>query len=468
MHLQGGVRLPVVVRRDVLASRAGECVVLGGPVRHRQVVDPEDDLRQLPLRRAAASWSRDGGEVVDVAAAAPRAILALRRHAIGYVSQFLRAMPRVAALDIVAEPLRRGRRRARRGRARRAAATARPAQHARAAVAAAAGDLLRRRAAARQHRARLPRPSMPLLLLDEPTASLDADNRAAVVELIAEKKRARRRHRRHLPRRRRARRGRRPPSIDVTRFAAGGLTDGQTSRSSSPMPDWCSPTAVIERGWLAVDDGMIAEFGEGAPPERGRGPRRRPRDARPGRAAHRPSRSALHAAAEGALGPGGGGGVLRRAARDRRHHHGAQFAARLARGRRRGRRRRGRRCSPRRSPRRAARTCCATEPLPAPALRGADAAASSSEARALIDRARRAARLADGPHARPAPVPRRAEAARLLSRQDRPARPMPSSTSCSTSGASMRAATPPANYRALVGARPRPRHSAREPRRHDA
>jgi alpha-D-ribose 1-methylphosphonate 5-triphosphate synthase subunit PhnL len=32
-------------------------------------------------------------------------------------------------------------------------------------------------------------PDMPLLLLDEPTASLDADNRAAVVALIAEKKR---------------------------------------------------------------------------------------------------------------------------------------------------------------------------------------------------------------------------------------------------------------------------------------
>ena len=35
---------------------------------------------------------------------------------------------------------------------------------------------------------------LPILLLDEPTASLDAANRAVVVELIDEKKRAGRRH----------------------------------------------------------------------------------------------------------------------------------------------------------------------------------------------------------------------------------------------------------------------------------
>ena len=46
-----------------------------------------------------------GGDAIDVATAEPRQILALRRTALGYVSQFLRAVPRVAAIDVVAEPL---------------------------------------------------------------------------------------------------------------------------------------------------------------------------------------------------------------------------------------------------------------------------------------------------------------------------------------------------------------------------
>ena len=148
------------------------------------------------LKMIFGNYRCDGGrillrrddEAIDIATAAPRAIIALRRHAIGYVSQFLRAVPRVAALDIVAEPLSLG------------------------GVAARGGALARRRDAARrlnipdrlwplppatfsggeQQRVNIARgflPDMPLLLLDEPTASLDADNRAVVVELIAEKKR---------------------------------------------------------------------------------------------------------------------------------------------------------------------------------------------------------------------------------------------------------------------------------------
>ena len=40
-----------------------------------------------------------------VVTAAPRDILALRRGTLGYVSQFLRVVPRVSTLDVVAEPL---------------------------------------------------------------------------------------------------------------------------------------------------------------------------------------------------------------------------------------------------------------------------------------------------------------------------------------------------------------------------
>jgi ABC-type sugar transport system ATPase subunit len=45
------------------------------------------------------------GEYVDLATADPRTVIAIRRDTIGYVSQFLRVVPRVSALDVAAEPL---------------------------------------------------------------------------------------------------------------------------------------------------------------------------------------------------------------------------------------------------------------------------------------------------------------------------------------------------------------------------
>jgi alpha-D-ribose 1-methylphosphonate 5-triphosphate synthase subunit PhnL len=131
---------------------------------------------------------RQGEVETDMAIAAPRRILALRRTTIGYVSQFLRVMPRVAALDIVA------------GAAREQGA---PADEARTRAAA----MLRRLnvperlwrlppatfSGGEQQRVNIARGLVarhPILLLDEPTASLDAANRAAVVGLIAEKKAA--------------------------------------------------------------------------------------------------------------------------------------------------------------------------------------------------------------------------------------------------------------------------------------
>jgi alpha-D-ribose 1-methylphosphonate 5-triphosphate synthase subunit PhnL len=124
---------------------------------------------------------------VDVAGAEPRQILRLRTRALGYVTQFLRAVPRVPTLDVVAEPLVMAG--AQRDNARRRAA-----------------DLLRRLniperlwplppatfSGGEQQRVNIARgfvSDLPLLLLDEPTAALDAGNRAVVVDLVAEKKR---------------------------------------------------------------------------------------------------------------------------------------------------------------------------------------------------------------------------------------------------------------------------------------
>ena len=130
---------------------------------------------------------RHQGAVVDLATAEPRQVLNVRRATIGYVSQFLRAVPRVATLDVVAEPL-------------MVSGMPRPEARAR------AGALLRRLniperlwrlppatfSGGEQQRVNIARgfiSDLPILLLDEPTASLDAANRAVVVELVAEKKR---------------------------------------------------------------------------------------------------------------------------------------------------------------------------------------------------------------------------------------------------------------------------------------
>jgi alpha-D-ribose 1-methylphosphonate 5-triphosphate synthase subunit PhnL len=184
MHLRGGLTIPVVegVRFQV---EAGECVVLGGP---------SGAGKSSLLKMVYGNYRVDAGSIniatmngsVDLATAAPRAILALRRHTMGYVSQFLRAVPRVSALDVVAEAgVAHGQSRA---DARRKA-----------------GEALHRLnvperlwelppatfSGGEQQRVNIARGflvDVPLLLLDEPTASLDAKNRAVVVEIIKEKK----------------------------------------------------------------------------------------------------------------------------------------------------------------------------------------------------------------------------------------------------------------------------------------
>jgi ABC-type ATPase involved in cell division len=65
-----------------------------------QIDADADDLRQLPDRRGAIRWA-----IGCDPRAEPREIMALRREVLGYVSQFLRVVPRVPTLDVVAEPL---------------------------------------------------------------------------------------------------------------------------------------------------------------------------------------------------------------------------------------------------------------------------------------------------------------------------------------------------------------------------
>jgi alpha-D-ribose 1-methylphosphonate 5-triphosphate synthase subunit PhnL len=185
MHLQGGVRLPVVAGVD-LAVRAGSCVVLGGP----SGIGKSSILKMIFGNYrcdAGRILLRQDGETHDIVTADPRLILSLRRRSISYVSQFLRAVPRVAALDVVAEPL-------------VAAGTVPENARERAAALLAVLNLPKPLwelppatfSGGEQQRINIARgflPDRPILLLDEPTASLDATNRAVVVDLIAEKKR---------------------------------------------------------------------------------------------------------------------------------------------------------------------------------------------------------------------------------------------------------------------------------------
>ncbi|RDS80060.1 phosphonate C-P lyase system protein PhnL [Dyella psychrodurans] len=182
LHHQHGARLNVLRGLD-LRLHAGECVVLSGP---------SGAGKSTLLRVIYANYRPTFGAVhvrhadrwLDLAKATPHEVLDVRRHTLGYVSQFLRVIPRVPALDIVAEPL------------LQAGVDEQEARRR-------AGDLLRRLnvperlwplppgtfSGGEQQRVNIARGLIvrrPIVLLDEPTASLDAENRNVVAQLLAE------------------------------------------------------------------------------------------------------------------------------------------------------------------------------------------------------------------------------------------------------------------------------------------
>lgn len=180
LHNQGGAAIPVMTGAT-LAVNPGECVGLTGA----SGAGKSTLMRMIWGNYLAASGTIMVGET-DVATAEPRQIIALRRATLGYVSQFLRVVPRVPTLDVVAEPLR---------------ALGTPAEVARAHAA----TLLERLniperlwslspttfSGGEQQRVNIARGfahPYPALLLDEPTASLDAANRETVLTLIEEAK----------------------------------------------------------------------------------------------------------------------------------------------------------------------------------------------------------------------------------------------------------------------------------------
>jgi alpha-D-ribose 1-methylphosphonate 5-triphosphate synthase subunit PhnL len=188
LHVQGGARLPVFSNLN-LEVAAGECVALYGP---------SGTGKSTLLRSLYANYKPGSGHIwvkhaeaketewVDMAGAAPHRVLEVRRRTVGYVSQFLRVIPRICARDIVAEPLHAlG---ADLGEARAKA----EALLARLNIPEAMWDLAPATfSGGEQQRVNIARGFVvdyPVLLLDEPTASLDAGNRAVVMDLIGEAK----------------------------------------------------------------------------------------------------------------------------------------------------------------------------------------------------------------------------------------------------------------------------------------
>lgn len=180
LHNQGGAMLPVMAGGH-LDVAPGDCVGLVGQ---------SGSGKSTLMRMIYGNYLAAGGSIhvagLDVVSAAPRQIVALRRDTLGYVSQFLRVVPRVPTLQVVAEPL------LRLGIPATAAETR-------------AAELLSRLniperlwslspttfSGGEQQRVNIARGfahAYPVLLLDEPTASLDATNRAVVLALIEEAK----------------------------------------------------------------------------------------------------------------------------------------------------------------------------------------------------------------------------------------------------------------------------------------
>ncbi|MCG9693599.1 phosphonate C-P lyase system protein PhnL [Vibrio sp. Isolate22] len=184
LHNQNGVELPVLTGANFSVD-SGECVVLHGH---------SGSGKSTLLRALYANYLVDSGSInvvhqgntIDLAKATPREIINVRKHTIGWVSQFLRVIPRISALEVVMQPMLEmgGCAQEAEERAKLLLTRLKVPEHLwHLAPATFSGG--------EQQRVNIARGFIvdyPILLLDEPTASLDATNSAVVVSLIEEAK----------------------------------------------------------------------------------------------------------------------------------------------------------------------------------------------------------------------------------------------------------------------------------------
>lgn len=184
LHTQGGIRLPVLEGLS-FELKAGECVALTGASGSGK----STFMRCLYGNYRADSgsiWVKHNGNWVDLTLTEPHQLLAIRQTTIGYVSQFLRVIPRVAALDVAAEPLLEIGVELTEAREKTAQMFARlnlPERLWNVSPTTFSGGERQRVNIARAFLV-----NYPILLLDEPTSALDATNRQVVIELLQERK----------------------------------------------------------------------------------------------------------------------------------------------------------------------------------------------------------------------------------------------------------------------------------------
>ncbi|MFT5719768.1 MAG: alpha-D-ribose 1-methylphosphonate 5-triphosphate synthase subunit PhnL [Motiliproteus sp.] len=180
LHNQGGTQLRVLNNVN-LRVRAGECTVLHGESgAGKSTLLRTLYANYLPSQGAINICHRN--EMIDLATAHNRLLMEIRKDTLGYVSQFLRVIPRVSTLNIVMQPLR-----------ERGVGEAK--------ARAQAIELLTQLniperlwalppstfSGGEQQRVNIARGFIvdyPILLLDEPTASLDQRNSLVVISLI--------------------------------------------------------------------------------------------------------------------------------------------------------------------------------------------------------------------------------------------------------------------------------------------
>ena len=180
LHNAEGATIPVFegLRLEV---EPGECVVLAGESGVGKSTLMRSIYGNYLPSRGAVRVLHDGA-YVDITRAPPHQVLDVRRRTLGYVSQFLRVIPRISTLQLVMEPL---------------LENGVDPQEAQARAEQLLGQLRLPKAhwdlppatfsGGEQQRVNIARSfirNYPVLLLDEPTASLDAENRAIVVQLV--------------------------------------------------------------------------------------------------------------------------------------------------------------------------------------------------------------------------------------------------------------------------------------------
>ena len=182
LHNQGAKKLPVF-QNISFQVKAGECLVLTGA---------SGTGKSTLLRAIYANYLVQSGTInirhenkwVDLASASPHEVLNIRKKTLGYVSQFLRVIPRISTIELVCEPL------IVQGKLIKPAKTQAKKLLNKLSIPESLWDLPPATfSGGEQQRVNIARTLIqdyPILLLDEPTASLDEKNRDAVIELINE------------------------------------------------------------------------------------------------------------------------------------------------------------------------------------------------------------------------------------------------------------------------------------------